>query len=478
MGLFINTNTSALNTQRNVNGATRSLSRSFERLSSGLRINSARDDAAGLAISNRFTSQVRGLNQAIRNTNDGVSLAQTAEGALQETTSILQRIRELAVQSANDSNSASDRESLQAEVTQLTSELDRIAQETNFNGNKILDGSFIGARFHVGANAGETISVNTGDARASQLGKQVRETSSSAVGATSTGSFSAGDVNINTVTIRATETIDDTVSTTQNASSAIAKAAAINDSSEFTGVTATVDAALVSGTSISATTLDSTNNIEINGTTIAGIQVQNNDADGALVDAINAVSDETGVTASLDESFQLQLTAEDGRNIDVVVNADGADLGVAAGVTGGGLTLSSDDQVTITLAANVAPKLGGIGTSGGTAIFSPDTANAVDTVDVSTRAGSNRTLDIVDSALDQVTSIRSSLGAVQNRLESTVNNLAASSENLSAARSRIEDADFAQETAQLARNQIIQQAGVSILAQAIQQPNIALSLLQ
>ena len=171
MGLFINTNVAALNSQRNLTGATGALGRSFQRLSSGLRINGARDDAAGLAISNRFTAQIRGLNQAVRNTNDGVSLAQTAEGALQETTTILQRIRELAVQSANDTNTASDRESLNAEVDQLLAEIDRIATTTTFNNNTILDGSFTGAKFHVGANARQTIGLTTTDSRSSALGR-------------------------------------------------------------------------------------------------------------------------------------------------------------------------------------------------------------------------------------------------------------------------------------------------------------------
>ena len=171
MGLFINTNVSSLNAQRNLNGSTSALARSFQRLSSGLRINSAKDDAAGLAISTRFTSQIRGLNQAIRNTNDGISLAQTAEGALQESTNVLQRIRELAVQSANDSNSASDRESLDAEVQQLIDELNRIGNTTTFNGQRILDGSFIQSFFHVGANARETIGVAVRDARATALGR-------------------------------------------------------------------------------------------------------------------------------------------------------------------------------------------------------------------------------------------------------------------------------------------------------------------
>ncbi len=356
MGLFVNSNVASLNAQRNLNGATGALGRSFQRLSSGLRINSARDDAAGLAISNRFTAQVRGLNQAVRNTNDGISLAQTAEGALQESTNVVQRIRELAVQSANDTNTASDRESLQAEVDQLVAELDRIATTTNFNSNNILDGSFLGASFHVGANAKETININLADSRSSALGRQVRIDGSDAVA--TTRALSSTSLNINGTTIRATVAADDTVSTSNQTGSAIAKAAAINDSTSFTGVRAIVNGTSLTGGAISAQTLDSTNNIEINGQTITGFAIQNDDADGVLVNAINALADETGVVASLDADHQLVLTANDGRNIEVVVNNNGSNTGLTTDVYGGTLTLQSEGQVSIVSEANSDLTLG------------------------------------------------------------------------------------------------------------------------
>lgn len=485
MGLFVNSNVASLNAQRNLNGATGALGRSFQRLSSGLRINSAKDDAAGLAISNRFTAQVRGLNQAVRNTNDGISLAQTAEGALQESTSVVQRIRELAVQSANDTNTASDRESLQAEVDQLISELDRIAGTTSFNSNNILDGSFLGASFHVGANAKETININLSDSRSTALGRQVRIDGSD--GAASTLALSAGDLTINNVDVRATVAADDSVSTSNKTGSAIAKAAAINDSANFSGVRAIVNQTTFTGGAITAQTLDSTNNIEINGETITGFSIQDDDADNALVNAINAVADTTGVVASLDADHQLVLTANDGRNIQVVVNgAGGAGTGLGAAasdtVYGGSLTLQSESQIEITTAANTEIALGfRSGTTaingGGTDVFGINSDKAIGTADITTRDGANLAIDIADVALGQISSIRADLGAIQNRLESTVNNLSATSENLSAARSRILDADFASETATFSRNQIIQQAGISVLAQANQQPQVALSLL-
>ena len=476
MGLYINTNVASLNAQRNLSKSSGLLGRSFERLSSGLRINSARDDAAGLAIASRFSAQIRGLNQAVRNGNDGVSLAQTAEGALQETANILQRMRELSVQSANDTNTTSDRESLQAEVDQLVAELTRIGETTTFNNQKILDGSFLGARFHVGANARETITVNVNDARATALGRQSRN-DGGAMTATSAG-LAANAMVLNTVSIRATVAADDTVSTTLNSGSAIALAQAINDSTTFTTVKAIVnETADSANAAIVAGTLDSTNYITINDAEITGIRVQSDDADDTLINTINAVAEDTGVVATLDADNRLVLTAADGRNIEVEVAGTGNTVsGLAAGVSSGTLTLQSENQVTMVLTA-AGSSVSGFGTGAGTLIYGVNSSKAVSTVDVTTRNNSNEAIEILDVAIGQVSEMRSDLGAVQNRLGSTVNNLTAAAENLSAARSRIQDADFATETAQFTRNNIVQQASVSILAQANQQPQIALSLL-
>ena len=482
MGLYINTNVASLNAQRNLTNSTNALGRSFQRLSSGLRINGAKDDAAGLAISNRLTAQVRGLNQAVRNTNDGISLAQTAEGALGETQNILQRIRELSVQSANDTNSSSDRESIQAEVDQLVSEINRIGETTTFNNNKILDGSFLGASFHVGANSRETISVNVADGRATSLGRQSRN-DGAVIDATV--SIAANSLSINGISIRGTVAADDSVSTTLNDGSAIAKAAAINDSSKFTGVRAIVNQSSDNNnTDIQTGTLNSVDFITINGETVTGITIQNGDADDTLVNAINSVADETGVIASLNEANQVVLTAQDGRNIEVTASTAQANtitgLGQGGGgtkVTAGSITLQAERQVTVSNGTANINSGTGFGTGQGDFIFGVNNANTVSTVDVTTREGANLAIDIADVAIGQVSSIRADLGAVQNRLESTINNLNATAENLSAARSRILDADFASETAQFTRNQIIQQAGVSVLAQANQQPQVALSLL-
>jgi flagellin len=489
MGLFINTNIGALNAQRQLTSTSQSLTRSFERLSSGLRVNGAKDDAAGLSITTRFTAQIRGLNQAIRNSNDGISLAQTAEGALNETTNILQRIRELAVQSANDTNNSTDRSSIQAEVSQLKEELDRIAETTNFNGNNILNGDFLAQDLQVGANVGETLSVNVAGAGTKDLARQVRFATDTQVGATL---LAADDLKIrsdlsgtNFVGIRGSLAADDTLSSSLNGSSAIAKAAAINSATEHTGVRAIIEDTVVTGATINSSfDLNANTFLQLNGTKISGFTVQANDADGSLRDAINAVADDTGVVATTGSKGNLVLTAEDGRNIEIE-GGNAAAFSSGFVVAPGGdrvetakLTLQSKGQFDVEYTANGNSAIGLHSAAGaGTSIHGVNSSSSMNAVDVSTQAGARIALDIVDLALEDVSSERAKLGALQNRLESTISNLSTTSENLSASRSRILDADFAAETAQLSRNQIIQQAGVSILAQANQQPQIALSLL-
>jgi flagellin len=484
MALYINTNQSSLNAQRKLSSTSNSLSTSFERLSSGLRINSAKDDAAGLSITTRFTAQVNGLNQAVRNSNDGISLAQTAEGALNETTNILQRIRQLSVQSANDTNNDKDRASLQSEVDQLKEELNRIADTTNFNGNKVLDGNFLARDLQVGANVGETISVSIAGAGTADLARQARYSSDDGfVNGTNIAAGLEVTGYLGTAEIRNTVPADDRVSTTLNDASAIAKARAINASTDATGVRAIVGETEVTlGSVVAAGTLNETNFLIVNDEKIAGFNVQDNDASGALVDAINAVSDDTGVVASLNADSQLSLLAVDGRNIEVEYFGGAATIAgntaapdKALLLSNGSLTVSTAE---ITLQSDELFEVTGgsvIGFDDG--LYGVNSDFSVSSVDISTRRGSVVALDVIDLALEDISSQRADLGALQNRLESTINNLSTTSENLSAARSRILDADFAQETAQLSRNQIIQQAGVSILAQANQQPQIALSLL-
>lgn len=502
MGLYVNTNVGSINSQRQLSTSTNALSRSFERLSTGLRINSARDDAAGLSITTRLTAQVNGLHQAVRNSNDGVSLAQTAEGALNETTNILHRIRELAVQAANDTNNGSDRASLQAEVSQLVSEIDRIAETTTFNNIKVLDGTLLYRDIQVGAKVGETLAVHVKGAATKDLARQARYEGGTFVsGVGFDGSnFELSSADGSTFhDVRATNVNDDQISTTGQTYSAIAKAAAINTLSATTGVRAIVGPTVVEGRSgvaefVGSFTLNASNSFSINNVQFAGFAVQANDADGALTDAINAQSDVTGVIASINNQGALRLTAADGRNIhlefssrnplaDAMGDFDGFTTEAAVTIDSvptfeivatGNLTLQSDNNFEVR-GTNSSTLIGF--QSSGVGVYGVNSTYSMSSVNVTERETAVRAIDIVDLALEHVASQRAKLGALQNRLASTINSLSITAENLTASRGRIMDADFATETSEAARNQIIQQAGVSILAQTNSQPQVALSLL-
>jgi len=479
MAMSINTNLASLNAQRNLSKTSGTLNNSLQRLSSGLRVNSAKDDAAGLAISNRMGSQVRGLNQAARNANDGISLAQTAEGAMQEVTNNLQRIRELAVQSANDTNSASDRASLNAEASQLIEEIERVATTTSFNGKVLLDGSFGSASFQVGANEGEQISFGMISVRSSALGVGSGSSYSASVngGVVTTTALTEGGVSINGYQVGATTS--DGVSFAFDDGSAIAKASAINAISGDTGVTATVNATTRAVTAGSAAT--STAGIVINGVTIDDV-VAVADARrnaGEMVAAINEVSGQTGVTAALTgdgTTGAYTLTAADGRNITVTATTLG-DSGLTAITTTADVDLSSTSSAGITLGGDAAQ----ITALNMTAGFSGANATAgagVSSLDLTTVGGAGNAITIIDAALATIDSARGDLGAIQNRFESTIANLQNVAENVSAARSRIVDADFAAETANMTKAQVMQQAGVAMLAQANQLPQTVLSLVK
>jgi flagellin len=505
MALSINTNIASLNAQRNLGAIQGTLNKSLQRLSSGLRVNSAKDDAAGLAISNRMSSQIRGLNQAARNANDGISLAQTAEGAMQEVTNNLQRIRELAVQSANDSNSSEDRASLNAEVTQLVAEIERVASTTSFNGKMLLDGSFGTATFQVGSEQGETISFSMVSVRSSSLGvgsgsSYSTNLTGSEVGATA---LSAGDLTINGYEVGAAS--DDGVSlegtlsvhtatTLDSAASGIAVAAAINAITGDTGVTATVNATTVAGTAVTAFgTAVAAGDITINGVDIGALAAAADAAERGsdMAAAINVVSNQTGVTATFNTTTgAVALTAADGRNITIEKSANagandattGLTTGVADATLGSDTTRSSVDLDSI---SSSGVTVGGAndGNAGLTAHvgYTAATASAgagVSSLDITTVGGASSALAIVDAAIATIDSARGDLGAIQNRFESTIANLQNVAENVSAARSRIVDADFAAETAAMTKAQVMQQAGVAMLAQANMLPQAALSLIQ
>ena len=479
MAAIINTNIQSLTAQRNLGTSQASLATSMQRLSSGLRINSAKDDAAGLAISERMTTQVRGLNVAVRNANDGISLAQTAEGAMASVTNNLQRMRELAVQSANATNSASDRAALQQEVAQLTQEIDRVATQTQFNGTNLLDGTFTAQQFQVGANAGQTINVDSiASARTSTLGKfNGVNVSNNAVASPSntpaamTVAFTGGTLG--------------TINLGNVANDAKAIAQALN-ASGIAGMSASADPAVATGTqaALSGGEVNETLSFTLNGTNISfSTGTTQSGAQDALIAAVNAQSANTGVIAS-NTGSGIKLTAADGRNI-VAGALTGATTWTAGELGLGGSVLGATTAGTVdinyqapsgTAATDVTISVAGGFTTGVQTIGSTGTAIAA--VDISTTAGANSALTAIDAALNQINSSRAALGAVQNRFLTTIENLQTTAENLTASRSRIMDADFAAETANLSRSQILQQAGTAMVAQANQLPQQVLQLLK
>jgi flagellin len=474
MALVINTNVMSLNAQRNLTTSGNQLATSLQRLSSGLRINSAKDDAAGLAISERFTAQIRGLNQAARNANDGISLTQTAEGAMAETSNILQRMRELSLQSANSTNSSSDRQALQEEVVQLQNELNRIAQSTEFNGQRIIDGSFSGASFQVGANANQTITFAIGSVKASSIGAIATQAGSEVAAAAATDiTIAIGGGGATSISSSANFTGS---ANGQDATSAYAKAAAINDA----GIAGLTVSASTSGTqtvgAIGGTAGD-TYDLTINGVAIfTGADVATALSNTALRDAINGVSNQTGVTASLNGG-DLTLSSADGRNITVTEAGTGFTAGTdGLTVTGGAFDGALRGSLSVSAIDTVS--IGGtVANLGLSASISKDTVG-VDAVNISTAAGAQAAIMRLDAALSSVSSNRAAMGALQSRFTSAISSLQTTAENLSAARSRIVDTDFAAETAALTRAQILQQAGTAMVAQANSAPQNVLSLLR
>ncbi|MEA1081468.1 flagellin [Marinobacter qingdaonensis] len=500
MPQIINTNTASLNAQRNLNASQRDADTTLQRLSSGLRINSAKDDAAGLAISERFTSQIKGLNQAIRNANDGISLAQTAEGALGEAGNILQRMRELAVQSANATNSASDRNALQAEVNQLKEELERIATTTEFNGLKLLDGTFQAQKFQAGANENQTISVSISGARTDSLANntvsEANATANQGTGsATAAGTTPPTANGIASQNITVSSSLDTASVTVAAGDSAEEIAAAINQEAATTGVKASAR------TTATLANLGETGTVSltlVNGTQESTISAQISDVTdlSPLAREINSASGQTGITAEVDNGT-LTLIQESGKDIvlkdfttnaaapDNTVDFQGSSDTAATPLTSGGNNsirtsgeLTFDSAVSFAVSSSVDAANGSVFNNAAANTAVGSTPETVAEVDISNFDGATSALSILDAALESISGIRADLGAVQNRLESTIANLSTTSENLTAARSRIQDADFAAESAELARTQVLQQAGLSVLAQANARPQQVLQLLQ
>ena len=468
MALIINTNISALTAQRNLTRAQSGLEKAIQRLSTGLRINNASDDAAGLAISDRLTAQIRGLNQAVRNANDGVSALQTADGSLNEVSNLLQRARELSVQSANDSNSSSDRSSLHAEVSSILSELDRLASTVQFNSRKLLDGTFKNAQFQVGANAYETVQFSITSVNTTDLGAKVLQGDSVSSTALA-GLTAASTVTVNGVAI-----------TVGKQSSIEGVIAAINNKAGETNATAIKNAqTIVVDTGFTALGAGNANTLSVNGVAIT-LSSGNASTISDLVDTINGFTNQTGVVASYGVSTTtVTFTRSSGGTISFLEGTGGNFIGdTVANSTSrtfnAGFALSVDLNKTLTVASSAT----GADLGFSTAITSvAATQKRVNGLSIANVTGANDSIQTIDYALSQLSRVRGDIGAVQNRFISAISSLSVASENLSAARSRVRDADVAQETAELTRNQILIQAGVSVLAQANQLPSVALSLL-
>jgi flagellin len=469
--LTINTNVAALNAQRNLGKTQGNLQLAIERLSTGFRINSAADDAAGLAITDRMTAQIKGLDQAVRNANDGVSTLQTADSSLQSVTDLLQRARELSVQSANDSNSSSDRQSLQSEVGSIVAELDRLANTVSFNGKKLLDGTFAAAQFQVGAYANQTIAVSIGSVQTKDTGATIIQ--GNAVSNTALNGSVAQQLLLNGVAIgiSSATTIEGVVVAINNNSFSTGVSALKNSQTTFTDTAGTY--AVAAGSS-STLTLNGVNIILTTG---------NSDAISSFVATVNQYRDQTGVAVSTSATGVVYTRASGG---DIALS-EATSAGSSTTVVGdvyassssrtfnAGITLSVALGGTIVVSTSANEIGAGFATTGGGALAS--TNKQVSTLNIGTASGANDAIQTLDFALTQIGKLRGSIGAVQNRFTSTIGSLQVASENISAARSRIKDADIAHETAELTRNQILTQAGVSVLAQANQLPQSALALL-
>ena len=504
MSTMINTNVSSLIAQGSLKANDVKLSTSMQRLSTGLRINSAADDAAGLAISNRMTTDIRGFAAAVKNANDGISLLQTAEGSLASVTDSLQRIRELAVQAASDSYSASDRVSLNGEASQMVSEIDRVATNSKFNNVAILDGTYVSKTIQLGAynSAADQLSVSLGSARSTALGVGTGSSYSTSVqGALiATGAGTALAANVMTINgFNIGGALSDGVSNVGNTTSGIAVANAINASSAQTKVSATVGKTTVAGTEITGTAYNvaiDNDDVRINGVNIGAIVAASGKVErgGQVAGAINAVSAQTGVTAAFNTTTGgVTLEAADGRNINISILGKSTQIAaINLGITGAlGAGTTHSNVVIARSAVKLSSTDGaGIAVGGGSTVvtstglttaYTVATATpgtAVSSLDLSSVLGAQNAISTIDQAIGQVNTLRATLGAYSNRLNSAVSNLQIGGQNLSAARSRVMDTDYAVETTSLARSQIIAQAATAMLAQANQSSQTVLALLK
>ncbi|MGL4978930.1 MAG: flagellin [Plesiomonas sp.] len=477
MAITVNTNVTALNAQRNLGKTNNALNVSMQRLSTGNRINSAKDDAAGMQISNRLGSQISGLGVAMKNANDGVSIAQTAEGAMQESSNILNKMRDLALQSANGSNSTEDRAAIQKEVTALNNEMTRMAETTTFGGQKLLDGSFGTKTLQVGSEANETIDLSLKSTKAEDLGAnalRADHVGTLAAAATASSNGVTGGV----LTLKGKKDVAVTVNKDDSAKQI---AESVNKKSAQTGIKAEATTSLT--LAAAGSSMDIT--ISAGGRDAERITVNSGDVN-KQAEEINAKSAKTGITATVNDDGVLQLNNKAGEDIqiqnknagagnEVTVNSGSGTSAKLSSATpavmvGGQIAYTANDSFNITSAGKTL----GLGTSG---VAIGAKKESIADIDMSTQDGAQKAISAIDGALASIDDQRSDLGALQNRLSSTVSNLGNIQENASAGRSRIMDVDFASETTNMTKQQILQQAGTAMLAQAKQLPQAALSLL-
>jgi flagellin len=483
MAISVNTNVTSMKAQGNLNKAQSATSTSMERLASGLRINSAKDDAAGLQISNRMTSQINGIGVAMRNANDGISIAQTAEGAMSESTNILQRMRDLSLQSANGSNSSADRAAMQKEVNSLQEELTRIAETTSFGGQNLLDGSYGTQSFQVGSNANQTIDISLKSVSASSIGGYVSDAAGGVYGgglvaaAAGANGSAGGDLTIT----QGTSSTAIKLLANDSAAEAVAK---INKAG--TGVKATAETKVEVDLTAKFVGGTLTMNVDDGGTPVA-LDLSGASDNADIAKAINDSSGESGVSASIDNG-KLTITSSKGADINFTtagtntagglaiknVSGDGTASGAATfafavnatHTAAGAISLNSAQSFSMTgaPAANISTEASGV-------------FKGVNAVSITTASGAQSAIDIIDSAISAIDGNRADLGATQNRMNFTLSNLGNIQNNVSDARSRIQDVDFASESAALSKQQILSQASSAMLAQANQLPQVALSLL-
>lgn len=486
---FINTNIGAITAQATMSKVNNDFETAMTRLSSGLRINAAKDDAAGMAIAEKMTSQIMGLNQAVRNATDSKNLLDTTEGAHQEVGNMLQRLRELAVQSANDTNTGFDRTQLSSEANQLITEINRVSSDTTFNGMNVIDGSFTGKQFQIGADAGQVMNIDVDSAAATAIGAHTIDSTVSAVSGTDTD-IAAGT----TITINGALGAE-SVSTTAGMS-AKDLAAAVNQVSVSTGV----EASAVTHAKLSGLSGADSFTMNVNGQTIGQVNINDVNDLSALRDAINNQTGQTGVTATLGSTnSEIILSSASGEDITVSgytgtssLNMTSLDKSLATAGTTNTVTLDSDAGTPVT-SASVSGQVSftstkafsvtdSVAATDGTSFFeaSPNLSSldSVADIDISTARGASAAIDVIDVAISKITEARAELGAVSNRLDSTISNLTNISTNVEAARSNVVDADFAKESTALARGQILSQAATAMLAQANSSKQGVLSLLR